>query len=60
MCNLSDLVEERGVRKGEICGMLRTLGDMGFTMEAAINYVVLKLKTDWEEVSQIAETCWEM
>ena len=67
MCNLSDLVEERGIVKGHKEGrleerkesiriMVDMLKDMGFTMESAVEYIAIKLKMNIEEVYEIAKT----
>jgi len=56
MCNLSDLVEERG----EVKGMLTVLHDMGYTMEAAIDTVVKTLKIESEKVYEIAKEFWRI
>lgn len=57
MCNLSDLVEERGIVKGEkigkINGMMEVLLDMGYTMEYAMNHIAKKLEMDSKAVSEV-------
>ena len=62
MCNLSDLVEERGIRKGRkeerkeaICIMLEMLSDMGVAMESAVERVATKFQMDLEEVDEIVK-----
>lgn len=62
MCNLSDLVEERGIEKGReeerkesIHIMVEMLKDMGFTVEAAIEHIAMKLKMDEDEVYEIVK-----
>ena len=56
MCNLSDLVEERG----EIKGMLSVFKDMDFTMESAVERVMSVLEIDSEKVYEIAKVLWEI
>lgn len=57
MCNLSDLVEERGIAKGEkigkINGMMEVLLDMGITMEYAMNHIAKKLEMDSKAVYEM-------
>ena len=60
MCNLSDLVEERGIEKGEIIGTLKLLRSMGYTIESAVERVVSLLEIDSEKVYEIAKTLWEI
>lgn len=66
MCNLSDLVEERGIAKGReegreeerkesVCIMIEMLKDMGLTMESAVEHVSKRLKMSREEVYEIVE-----
>lgn len=64
MCNLSDLVEERGIAKGieegrkegrndSIRIMLEMLKDMGITIESAVECVAEKFELDSNEVYEI-------
>ena len=58
MCNLSDLVEERGIIKGRnesIQIMVEMLQDMGVTLEAALEHVAEKFQMDLKEVYKIAK-----
>lgn len=62
MCNLSDLVEERGIAKGREEGrkdsiriMVEMLKDMGVTVESAIECVAEKFGMDFKEVYKIAK-----
>ena len=60
MCNLSDLVEERGIAKGIEKGkkdsiqiLIEMLLEMGITMESAIEQVAEKFRMDIKEVWEI-------
>ena len=62
MCNLSDLVEERGIAKGReeerkesIHIMLEMLKDMGLSMESAVESISERLEMSQEEVYAIVE-----
>ena len=62
MCNLSDLVEERGIEKGRedsIRIMVEMLKDMGVTVETSIERIAEKFKMDFNEVYEIVNTCNE-
>ena len=75
MCNLSDLVEERGIKKGKEEGreegreeerknsvrvMLDMLRDIGYSMDDACACVAMKLQMETKEVHKIAEIFWRM
>lgn len=58
MCNLSDLIEERGIAKGRedsIHIMVEMLRDVGFTTESAVEQVADKFEMDFEEVYEIVK-----